>query len=786
MIRPLTPLPIDTAIDDVRAALARDRAVVIVAEPGAGKTTRVPPALVGRGKVIVLQPRRAAARSIARRIADERDWTIGREVGWHVRFERRFTGDTSLVVATEGILTARLQQDPLLAAFSTIVLDEFHERSVHADLAIALSKQAVRARDDLHLVVMSATMDAARVAEFLAPCRIVRVDGRAHPVQISHDPRAGVVDAVRRAVHETPGTVLCFQPGAREIERTIRELGAHALDRHGVILPLHGSLPADQQDLALADAAGRRIVVCTNIAETSVTVPGVTAVVDSGLEKVARYDAELAIDSLRTERISQAAADQRAGRAGRTGPGVVVRLWDAADRLRPFREPEIHRVDLSGVVLDVAGWGGDPRSLDWFESPQRDALDAAIALLNRIGALEGIALTPTGAAMLRMPLPPRLARAVVEAGGHRDVVRAVSLLAERHAYTWPSAATSSDLLSALDRWSDAPPQVRSHAAQLAQALESIESVRPAPADGSRGPRAMDETAFRRCIFAGYPDRVAQRRGARSDRFLLSTGTGAVLTPQSGVRDAELIVALDVQAPPREGEAESRIRLASAVDRDWLVPTSVEYEHVVNDRGIVSAREIARYDAIRLRERPVPVDPDRAANLLASAWLSSPRSDDEARLLNRIAFARLDVDLPRLMRNAAYGRRSLDEIALAGALSHDLRRTLEREAPETLLLPSGRHATLDYGRDGAVIASIKLQELFGLADTPVVGSRREPVLIELLAPNGRPVQITRDLRSFWDRTYPQVRKELRGRYPKHPWPEDPWSAVPTHRAKPRRA
>jgi ATP-dependent helicase HrpB len=769
----LAPLPIDAAIDDIRAALVRHRAVVVVAEPGAGKTTRVPPALLDAGKAIVLQPRRAAARAIARRIADERGWTIGREVGWQVRFVRRFQPDTRLLVATEGVLTARLQHDPLLSDFATIVLDEFHERSMHADLAIALAREALRARDDLRLVVMSATMDAKRVAEYLR-CESIAVAGRAHPVRVTCDPHADIVDAALRAMHETAGTVLCFQPGAREIERTIAALHERQVGRQAEILPLHGSLPVERQDVALTPArAGRRIIVCTNLAETSVTVPDVTAVVDSGLEKIARYDPGRAIDSLRVERISQAAADQRAGRAGRTAPGFVVRLWSAADRLKPYRDPEIHRVDLSGVVLDVAGWGGDARTLDWFEVPRRDAIEAAITLLNRMGALDGAVVTPTGAAMLRLPLPPRLARIVVESGGHRDAVRAVSLLAEPHGFTWPDASTSSDLLSALDRWTDVPPHVREYADQLQHAATS----------SAGGATRLDERELRRAILAGYPDRVAQRRSPGSPRFLLGTGSGAVLSNQSGVRSGEFIVALDVQASVDRTESESRIRLASAVEAEWLEPTSSEREYLV-DEGAVRAVEVTRYDALVLQRHPVAGDPERMADLLAEAWLSRARSDADTSLLNRLRFAGIAIELRPLLKRAAFGKRSADEIVLADALAFEVLRQLEREAPPTILLPSGRHASLDYADDGSVAASIKLQELFGLAQTPLIGGRREPLLLRLLAPNGRPVQVTRDLRSFWTRTYPEVRKELRGRYPKHPWPDDPWTAMPTHRTRPR--
>ena len=420
----INPLPIDPYIDSIVGDLRRARAVVVTAAPGAGKTTRVPPALLADGPVILLQPRRVAARAIASRIAAERAWTLGREVGWQVRFERRFTNETRLLVVTEGILTARLQTDPLLSDFRTVVLDEFHERSVHADVAIALARQAWRARspraestgDDLRIVVMSATLDAREVAAFLDDCPVIDVPGRTHPIDVSHVPGRRVADAAIDALTATDGNVLCFLPGAAEIRRAIAEIAPRA-GPHVEVLPLHGSLDADEQQLALGPSPQRRIIVATNIAETSVTVPEVTAVVDTGLHKVARYDAERGIDSLETERITGDAADQRAGRAGRVAPGVVLRLWDPRDRLRPHREPDIRRIDLAGTALDIVAWGGDPRTLEWFEAPPAGAIDRALALLVRLGMVElrhagdVTRLTAIGEQVRRVPLHPRLADA---------------------------------------------------------------------------------------------------------------------------------------------------------------------------------------------------------------------------------------------------------------------------------------------------------------------------------------------------------------------------------------
>jgi ATP-dependent helicase HrpB len=773
----LIPLPIDPLLETIVDRVRRSRAVVITASPGAGKTTRVPPALLAAGPVILLQPRRVAARAIAARIAAERGWTLGRDVGWQIRFERRFSADTRLLVVTEGILTARLQSDPLLSDFTTIILDEFHERSVHADLAIALARQAWRARDDLRLVVMSATLDAQPVSAFLDGCPVIEVPGRMHPVEISYHPSQSVADAAMGVLAATSGQVLCFLPGAGEIRRAMSEL-QHKAGSGVDIVPLHGSLDAQEQDLALRPAERRRVIVATNIAETSLTVPGVTAVIDAGLQKTARYDAERGIDSLETERITMDAADQRAGRAGRLGPGVVRRLWDARDRLQPHREPEIHRVDLAGTALDVIAWGGDPRTFEWFERPREDALDTALTLLARLGLIQGGRLTAIGEQVQRLPLHPRLARMLVASGGARQIARACAVLSERHLLPPRTATTSSDLLSALDQWSAMPP----HVDRVARQIEASDAVLRTS--------SLSEEEFLRAILSGYPDRVAQRRAPGAPDVLLASGTGATLAAESGVRDGAFLVALDVSrgqassAQPAVRDSQlARVRIASRVEREWLLPTASEIVHRFDEgSGKVRAFAVDRYDALVLAERPMPVDQEIAAGLLAEAWLARGPREHDAALLRRLRFSGHDADVDALVRAAAYGARSLDEVRLARVLAADLAGALARDAPETLLAPSGRHVPLVYHDDGSVSASVKLQELFGLAETPRVGRQREAVVLSLLAPNGRPVQVTRDLRSFWDRTYPEVRKELRGRYPKHPWPEDPWTAPPTARKK----
>jgi ATP-dependent helicase HrpB len=775
-------LPIDPYLPEILARVRARRAVVVTAAPGAGKTTRVPPALTADGPVILLQPRRVAARAIARRIAGEHGWTIGREVGWHVRFERQFSADTRLIVATEGILTARFQRDPALADFRTIVIDEFHERSIHADLGLALAREAWRARTDLNIVVMSATLDSSRVASFLDGCPVIDVPGRTFPVEIAY--RHGV--AVEQAVTDglpASGAVLCFLPGAPEIRRSLANLERTRTAGGFQVLPLYGSLEADEQDAALKPSDGRRVILATNIAETTLTVPDVVTVVDSGYHKVARYDADRAIDSLDTERIPQDCADQRAGRAGRTRAGRVVRLWDQRDRLRPSREPEIARVDLASTVLEVLAWGGNPLAFAWYEPPPADAIEAAVALLRRLGAIDAAAApTPIGRDLNRLPLHPRLGRFLIAAEGAPEAARACALLADRHAASPRHGATTCDLLSSVDRDERLTPHVRGVARELRDAVRRLRGQAAA---------AIPERDFRRAVLAAYPDRVARRRAPRADRFVLSSGTGARLARDSGVHDAEFIVAVDLTAaggPARrnpEAAAEALIRLATQVEREWLPAGASEIRHWLDEStGAVKAARVTRYGELVLDEQPMTADPAAAARLLGDAYVKRGPSSADAELIRRLRVAGVAASFEDLARAAATGASRLDDIAIDRQLTDDVRRTLARDAPPTLTVPSGRDVKLEYRDDDRVIASVKLQELFGLGDTPRIGRSRTPVTFELLAPNGRPVQVTSDLKSFWSRGYPEVRKELRARYPRHPWPEDPWTAPPTARVKRR--
>jgi len=740
---------------------------VLSASPGAGKTTRIPPALIDAGPVILLQPRRLAARAVARRIAVERGWTIGREVGWQIRFERRFSRETRLLVVTEGILTARLQQDPLLSEFATIILDEFHERSIHADLGLALARQTWRARDDLRLVVMSATLDIEPVAAFLGDAAVIQVPGASHPLTIEHADGESVADAASGMLGRTAGQVLCFLPGAREIERARTELSGLAASKGVELVALHGSLDGDAQDAAIAAVECRRIVLATNIAETSLTVPGVSAVVDTGLVKVARYDAERGIDSLTLERVTTDSADQRAGRAARQGSGIVRRLWDARARLRTHREPEIARVDLAGPVLDVLAWGANPVSFEWFEPPSDDRVQAALRLLERLGAIDKEAhISTLGRQLQRIPLHPRLARILIDGRGATEVAMICAQLGS-------GATGAGGAIGA---------RGVPGAAEVAQELRRIAS---GAIEGKVAAHISDEE-LRHAIFTGYADRLAKRRANARERFLLATGHGAVLARECDVGDAEYIVALDLVAAERDRISEARIRAASPVDAAWIQAASTEVEHRFDTTsGRVRASRVERYDAIVLNETPVPVDSAVAAQMLGDAWLALGHDEATTRLIRRLRFAGSNVDLAALAHAAAAAARTIDDIDIEAHLPFDVKRTLAERAPDSILVPSGRSTRLEYGDDGSVSASVKLQELFGLAASPIIGPARVPVTFHLLAPNGRPVQTTRDLRSFWERTYPEVRKELRGRYPKHPWPDDPWTAQPTHRTTRRR-
>jgi ATP-dependent helicase HrpB len=746
-------LPVDSILPRLTGVLEGHRACVLVAAPGAGKTTRVPPALVDRGRVLLLQPRRVAARAMARRIAAERHWTIGRDVGWHIRFERRFSDETRLLVVTEGILTAYLQQDPLLSDVATVIIDEFHERSVHADLGLALVKQAWLARADLRIVVMSATLDPEPVSAFLGGCPVIDVPGALHPLAIEYAPGQRVGEAVADLLPRTAGTILCFLPGVREIGAAAAECEGPARRHDADLVTLHGSLESSAQDAALGPSDRKRVILATNIAETSLTVPNVFTVIDTGLQKAARYDAARGVDALTLERITADSADQRAGRAARLGPGLVRRLWDQRDRLRPHREPEVHRVDLSALLLSILAWGAAPGTFEWFDKPEADRLSAAMTLLERLGATNDRQITSIGRQLQRLPLHPRLGRVLLSAHGSFEGCAACARLSE------PTAT-----------------DYRVIEQNLGTAARSVL--------GDRYRAHISAEQLRQALLAGYPDRVAKRRDR--ENVTLATGHGAIIARDTGIGAGDWMIALDVTSGRKTATTQALLRGASPIDKEWLAPTRAETIHEFDPAtGTVKAREVEWYDALVLREHPIAPEDERRIDLLIDAWRAATPDDESERLLRRITFAGLSINVNDVLRESARSAKKLSDVVLDEELiPWSVRQDLARLAPATLTVPSGRDMTIEYGHDGTVSVAVKLQELFGLGETPRIGPARTPITFHLLAPNGRPVQTTQDLKSFWERTYPEVRKELRGRYPRHPWPEDPWNAPATHRTKRR--
>ncbi len=807
----MQPLPIDEVLPEVLAALGEAGAVVLVAPPGAGKTTRVPAALLDagvEGRVLCLQPRRVAARAAARRIAAERGVRLGKEVGYTLRFDAKTSADTRLELLTEGLLTRRLQSDPFLEGVGAVVLDEFHERSLHVDLALALLREVQReARPELRLVVMSATLDPGPVAEYLG-CPVVRSEGRAFPVEVTYAAQPSkariherCAAAVRRLRPER-GHLLAFLPGVGEIERC-----AGALRDLPEVHPLHGRLRGEQQDAALAPSTRPKIVLATNIAETSVTMEGVRVVVDSGLRRAPRFDAAIGLERLELGRISLASADQRAGRAGRTGPGACHRLWTRGEHrgLSERETPALRRVDLARTVLEIRAWGADPSAFEWFEAPPEASLAHADALLRRLGALDRSGVTALGRRLLRLPLHPRLGRVVVagvEAGILGSAAAAAAIASEKDVFREPPRYSGdSDLqvrLEALERAAEGRFDQgvdRGAARTLLRVRDQLVRV----AGGALGRRAEAEE-LAHLLLCGFGDRVARRRAPNSERFLLASGMGATLDRQSRVREAELILAIGLSGGRRGERAEHRIRVASAIEEAWLEVETREETRFDPERQAVVTEAVRRFGAIVLDARPtkasdpgarsaclaeaVAVDPSRALSLDGGAgeWLGRLRwLAGEMPELGLPTFEELEPEAGPgpLIQSACAGRRSFAELRKAPLLSlmrglagHQVCATLDRLAPASLTLPTGRSRRLDYQPGKAPILAARIQQLFGWNETPRVADGRVPVMLHLLAPNMRPAQITRDLAGFWERTWPQVRKELRGRYPKHDWPVDP--------------
>jgi ATP-dependent helicase HrpB len=825
---PLDPLPIDPVIPVLREALSTARAAVLQAPPGAGKTTRVPlalldePWLAGR-RIVMLEPRRLAARAAARRMAELLGEEPGGTIGYRIRHETRVGPATRVEVVTEGVLTRMLLSDPALEQAGLVIFDEFHERSIHADLGLALTLQTRSIlRDDLRVLVMSATLDGAPVARLLGGAPIVTSEGRSFPVETRYiAPRIGgrveeaVAGAVRGALGEHPGDVLAFLPGAAEIRRAEALLAGVPAE----VIPLHGTLPQGLQDRALRPSppGRRKVVLATAIAETSLTIDGVQVVVDGGLARVPRYSPRTGMTRLATVRVSRASADQRRGRAGRQAPGVCYRLWPAHQdpTLVPQSAPEILETDLAPLALELAAAGvADPAELAWLDLPPAAALAEARALLVQLGALDGEGrITAHGRRINRFALHPRLAHMVVAGrslGAGGLACELAALLTERDILRRQGGPAEADLGLRLDLLRGAGERADVDGDALRRARTEARICREA-GGSSTPPRGESPVSPGVLLALAYPDRIAQRRPGEGGRFLLRNGQGAFLDPQA-LAQADHLVAAELDGRPRE----SRIFLAAPLAREEIethFANDIVREDVVawdDAARAVVARRRRRLGAIVLQEAPLgDPDPETVTQALIQGIRRHgieqlPWSEPARQLRARLAFLhRLDRSWPDVSDEALSaglnewlgpwlgGLRRLDELGrislgdlLIRLVPWDRRAALDRLAPAHVQVPSGSRIQVDYTDPEVPALAVRLQELFGLTETPAVGGGGVPLTLHLLSPARRPVQVTRDLAGFWRTTYFDVRKDLKGRYPKHHWPDDPLAAEPTRHARRR--
>ncbi len=828
----LVPLPIDELLPALTESLRRSPTLIVQAPPGAGKTTRIPPALLDQhvvtsGQILVLQPRRVAVRSTARRMAEERGTVLGEEIGYQIRFERRVSRQTRIVVMTEGVLLRRLLDDPFLDNVDAVILDEFHERHLETDLALAMVRRVQQTvRPDLKLLVMSATLQTEALQSYLDGCPILTGNVRPFPVEIEYLPFGDdrplpeqISSSVQRVWSHTAGDVLIFVPGYGEIQRTIALLGNDLTLSDAMVLPLYGDLSAELQDRVFAPLEKRKIVVATNVAETSVTIPGITTVIDSGWARQMEFDPAHGLNRLELRPISRASADQRAGRAGRTGPGRCLRLWtEASHRARPIAEvPEIHRTDLSGAVLSLRVWGEhDLAAFPWFDRPSDSVLHHADQLLRALDGVDSDGVTMLGREMARWPTAPRLARLILRAaelGITAEGCLAAALLSERDPFVSArrmkarhvSHSDLADRVAVLREFqrsgsleSDIGNLHPGGAQSVLQAARQFERIAGSTTAATKTDN--DRDALGQALLAAFPDRLARRREPRSRRGVMVGQRGVRLADSSAVMDCELFVCLDVDSA---GE-EALVRSASAVEPVWLTPphcvSQIELEFDETAER-VQARHRTRWFDLILDEHPtaIPAEVDTAAILADAArvrWQRVFPPDDPAvsQLVARVQClhewmpeagfpAWTETELQALLPDLAIGCRSFRElraapwtVILKQSLSPLQQSLFDREAPERLTVPSGSRIALDYAPGRAPILAVRIQEVFGWKATPRIAGGRVPVLLHLLAPNHRPQQITDDLASFWTTAYQQVRGELRRRYPKHAWPEDPWTAI----------
>jgi ATP-dependent helicase HrpB len=819
----VSPLPIDAALPDLTAALRTNHAAVLVAPPGAGKTTRVPLVLAREAwaqkaerkqRILVLEPRRLAARAAAERMAQTLGERVGDTVGLRVRFGSKISGRTRIEIITEGVFTRLILDDPMLDGVSAVIFDEFHERSLDADLGLALARDVQQGlREDLRILVMSATIDGARIAKLLGDAPVIASEGRAFPVETRYAGRDArpiepqLADTIVRAMRADTGSLLAFLPGAAEIRRTKALLEGRAEPSTDVVA-LYGALTGDEQDRAIAPAppSRRKIVLATSIAETSITIEGVRIVVDSGLARVPRYEPDVGVTRLETVRVSRAGADQRRGRAGRTEPGICYRLWDEPQTaaLEPFARPEILAADLSSFALDLAAWGGGPDQLAFLDPPPKAALTEAKALLAELGAIDGDGrITAEGKLLRRLPLPPRLARMVVDAGAEGGALPAAeiaTLIGERGL-----GGDDVDLRERLN----ALRRDRSTRARDARAM----AQRWAEVASASSPQSVGELSVGALLALAYPERIAKNRGGAAGAFLLANGRGANIDPASPLAREPFLAVAELAGTAAQGRILSAAPITLAEVERRFSDRIAAREEIVFDAASASlrGRRSRRLGAIALSDQPMPVvanddTTQKLADGIAGLGMHRlPWTKSLQQWRDRVMFLRAsegeewpdlrDTALaqtanawlaPALAAKTALGEITADELntAVRALLPWPLQRRLDAEAPTHFAAPTGSQVPIDYEAEGGPKIAIRVQELFGLDNHPAIAGGKAPLLIELLSPAHRPVQMTRDLPGFWRGSYAAVRAEMRGRYPKHPWPEDPIAAPATRRAKPR--
>ncbi len=839
----MSPLPIDEVLPALRQALSKHPSAVLQAPPGAGKTTQVPLALLNEPwlkhrSILILEPRRLAARAAAARMASLLGESVGETVGYRIRFETKVSKKTRIEVLTEGILTRRLQSDPALEGVGLVIFDEFHERHLHADLALALCLDSQRIlREDLKLLVMSATLEGAAVSALLGEAPVVKSQGRSFPVEVHYagrDPDSGnrlpqaVHQAILHALEHDKGDLLVFLPGAWEIRRTQALLEGRSARGPVDVYPLYGDLPWEAQDRAIKPSGNgrRKVVLATPIAETSLTIEGIGVVIDAGFARVPEFDPRSGLTRLTTKRISRASAEQRTGRAGRLGPGVCYRLWSEATQRGLMAQPipEIRAADLAPLALELAQWGvRDAGTLAWLDPPPSSALAQARQLLIQLGAVEQEgSITPSGRAMAALPLHPRLAHMVyrAEARGLGNLASDLAALLSERDLLVGEGRRSCDVVKRLEALRAFREQGKGREPSLGIDQAAAFRIGQAARQCQRLLQSKETTIGRDLEKAGlllafaYPDRIAQQRAPGEVRYLLASGRGARLPEQEQRMRQPYLVVASVDA----GEVEGNIYLAAAVEIDALRRELASYlrtEEVIRwdtrQQRVMALRE-ERLGELLLDSTPLSgPDPEklgsamlegvRQLGIAALPWTREAR-DWQARVLSLrhwlpeegwpdLSDAALQEHLEEWLGPFLTGitrREHLKRLDLLAVLKARLdwsqSRRLEEGAPTHLTVPSGSRLRLEYQPGESPVLAVKLQEMFGLAETPRVAWGRVPVTLHLLSPARRPIQVTQDLRGFWERTYAEVKKELKGRYPKHPWPDDPWNAPPTGRAKRR--